>query len=30
MTRLAPVEPPYEPKVDDALRRLMGRSTPSR
>jgi len=24
MTRLAPLEPPYEPKVDDALRRLMG------
>jgi alkylhydroperoxidase family enzyme len=24
MTRLAPLDPPYEPKVDDALRRLMG------
>jgi len=24
MTRLAPLEPPYEPKIDDALRRLMG------
>jgi len=25
MTRLAPLDPPYEPKVDDALKRLMGR-----
>src|SRR3954454_11631655 len=24
MTRLAPLDPPYEPKVADALRRLMG------
>jgi alkylhydroperoxidase family enzyme len=24
MTRLAPLQPPYEPNVDDALRRLMG------
>jgi hypothetical protein len=24
MTRLAPLDPPYEPKVDDALKRLMG------
>jgi 4-carboxymuconolactone decarboxylase len=24
MTRLPPLEPPYEPKVDDALKRLMG------
>jgi 4-carboxymuconolactone decarboxylase len=24
MTRLAPLEPPYEPKVEDALKRLMG------
>jgi len=24
MTRLAPLEPPYEPKVEDTLRRLMG------
>jgi 4-carboxymuconolactone decarboxylase len=24
MTRLAPLDPPYEPKVDDALTRLMG------
>src|SRR5919107_1843093 len=24
MTRLAPLDPPYEPKVEDTLRRLMG------
>jgi 4-carboxymuconolactone decarboxylase len=24
MTRLAPLEPPYDPKIDDTLRRLMG------